>query len=94
MTVRADVQQLIEQVVRKRLDGIDIVRVDVTEGEDHDGDPSFYIRVVFDAAVEDMGGARMNAAAGDTRRHLLERGEDRFPYMSFMSREDYEEAVA
>ncbi|MGB1025612.1 MAG: hypothetical protein ACPGYL_03550 [Rhodospirillaceae bacterium] len=44
----AKVQKVIEGVVRKRLDDVDIVSVEVSPDVDHDGDDILIVKVLFD----------------------------------------------
>lgn len=90
MPLSDEVRRVVDEVVRERFSGVDIVTVDVEEGEDHDGDSSLFVRIVFDADVDDLDAHRMVSIT----RHLWDRlndvGEGRFPYTTFISKEDAE----
>ncbi|TCP27752.1 hypothetical protein [Rhodovulum adriaticum] len=90
----ADIENAIEDVVRKRFAGVNIVRVDVEEGEDHDGDRVFFVNVVFDADIKDLDASRLSSITRHLRTRLFDMGEDRFPYTRFVSKADFEGAAA
>lgn len=92
MSLSREVRDAIEEVVRDRIDMVRIDRVLVEEGEDHDGDPSLFVRIVFDADVEDLDAHRMVSITRHVRNRLYTFGEERFPYTTFISREDAEAA--
>ena len=94
MTLDQSVARAIEGVVRQRFDGITIEKVEVREDEDHEGDEALFVKVVFDANVDDLDPARMVGITRALRDRLFEMDEMRFPYTSFISVKDYEDLVA
>jgi len=92
--MRAELKQAIETVVRSRFPSIDIRHVLVEEGEDHDGDPVLFVKIVFDAPLEHLDPARLSGITRHIRSRLAELNEDRFPHSRFISLSDYEAAVA
>lgn len=85
---------LVEEIVKGRFDAIKIVRVDVEEGRDHDGDDVLFVTVVFDGDAKDMKADRMAGLARHLRSGLAKIGETRFPLTSYLSATDYEGAAA
>lgn len=94
MALSRKVKEAIEAVVRERFDSISIADVHVEEGEDHDGDPSLFVRIVFDAEVEDLDAHRMVSITRHLRNRLADLGEERFPYTRFLSKADFEGLAA
>jgi hypothetical protein len=89
-----EIAQAIEDVVRKRFTGVNIVKVEVDEGRDHDGDLAFFVRIIFDAKPEDIEPARLTSITRHLRSRLFDMGEDRFPYTRFIARDEYTGAAA
>lgn len=92
MALSKSVVRAIEEVVRRQIDMVPIAEVAVREGEDHDGDPSLFVRVVFDADVDDLDARRTVGLNRHLRERLGDLGETRFPYTTFISKEDAEAA--
>lgn len=89
-----NVEKAIQDVVRERFSNVKIVRVDIKEGEDHDGDRVFFVTVVFDADIKDMDASRLSGITRHLRSRLFELGEERFPHTRFISQDDFEGAAA
>lgn len=89
-----NIEKAIEEVVRERFSGVNIVRVDVEEGEDHDGDCVFFVKVVFDSEIKDLDAARLSGITRHLRSRLFEMGDERFPYTRFISQADFEGEAA
>lgn len=94
MTVKPDIRRVIEDTVRQRFDDVPIVRVDVSADDDHDGDPSLYVRIVFDAEIGDLRAEKLVSITRHLRDRLFELDEYRFPYTRFLSKEDFEDLAA
>lgn len=81
----------IAKVVAKRLGrdfaNIEILRVDVTQDSDRDGDEILRIEVVFEG---DLKGPDVASAARRLRPALEEIDADMFPLLSFVSKVDYD----
>jgi hypothetical protein len=84
--MRAKVKEAIEEVVRERLTGTDIVDVQVTEDTDCEGDTVYRVTVIYDAAKGRLDSAKTASLARYTRSRLANR--DAFPLFSFISRSD------
>lgn len=89
-----NVEEAIQDVVRARFSNVNILRVDVKEGEDHDGDRVFFVTVVFDADIKDLDASRLSGLTRHLRSRLFDMGEERFPYTRFVSKADFEGAAA
>jgi len=89
-----DIHDLVEKVVKNRFENVQIHRVDVEEGYDHDGDAVLFVRVVFDGDVSDLKADRMSGLVRHLRSSLATLGERRFPLTSYLSKADFEEAAA
>ena len=94
MALKKSVTRAIEEVVRRQIDMVPIAEVAVREGEDHEGEPSLFVRIVFDADVDDLDARRTVSITRLLWERLDELGETRFPYTSFISVQDYKELVA
>ena len=88
------IREAVESIVKERFDNVEIVRVDVEEGRDHDGEDVLYVRVVFDADVNELRAERMSGLVRHLRSRLGELGETRFPLTRYLSKSDYEGAAA
>jgi hypothetical protein len=88
------IERAIEDVVRERLLNINIERVDVEEGEDHDGDRAFFVRIIFDSKITDFDKSRLSGLTRHIRSRLSALGEDRFPYTRFVASDEFHGAAA
>lgn len=84
----------IEDVVRRRFSNINILRVEVSEGEDHDGEPAVFVRIVFDGRPEDFDPAALTGITRHLRARLHSMHETRFPYTRFVSRDELDGVAA
>ncbi|SIO48700.1 hypothetical protein SAMN05444722_2575 [Rhodovulum sp. ES.010] len=89
-----NIAKAIEEVVRDRFADVRIVRVDVEEGQDHDGDQVFFVRVVFDSEIKDLDAAKLSGITRHLRSRLFDLGDERFPYTRFISQADFEGEAA
>jgi hypothetical protein len=83
-----DAKQLIEQVVRERLDGSQIVSVEVAEDEDCEGEGVYRVVVVYDEAEGLPDSHKTLALTRHTRSRLAEVGSLKFPIFRFLSQAD------
>ncbi len=87
----------IEQAVRDALEqgdgGIRLVALKIEEQEDRGGDPIFYILAVY-APDTPPKAEWMLSATGQVRDGLEALGETRFPVISFVSADDFNEEAA
>ena len=89
-----EINSAIEDVVRRQFDGTIITRVDVQEGEDHDGDSALFVRVIFEGKPADLNGKRLKSITRFMRARLFEMGENRFPYTRIIASSEFDEAAA
>jgi len=89
-----EIHRVVEDVVKQRFDNVDIVRVDIEEALDHDGEEVLLVRVVFDADLSAMKADRMSGLVRHLRSSLAKIGEARFPLTSYLSKSDFEGAAA
>ncbi len=81
----ARLRETVETVIRRRLPGSDIDRVDARLDEDWEGDPIVAITVVLTRPeVPDAGG--MVGMVGELRPALETLGIEHFPIVSYVSR--------
>jgi hypothetical protein len=88
------IRRAITNVVRERFDSVGIVRVEVEEGLDHDGEQAFFVRVIFDADANDLPAERLSGIKRHLRSTLEKLGEHRFPYTRFTPRSEVDGAAA
>jgi hypothetical protein len=85
--MQAEIKTLIESVVRKQFAKGQIDSVMVREDVDHEGDPIFWVTIVFDDTRPLD--PRVTVSIGWRIRHkLLDRDETAFPVLRFVSRSD------
>lgn len=90
MSLTREARKAIEEEVRRRFDTFGIVDIDVKEDENHDGDPSLFVRIVLDAEIKDVDASRLVSITRHLQDRLWGLGEDRFPYTRLLSKEDFE----
>jgi hypothetical protein len=88
MTMKRDIAEIIEAVVRERLAGVAIDRVQINEETDYDGDAVFRILVVFDNNKAPLDSHKTSGIVRHIRHKLLERQETAFPIFAFVSKSD------
>jgi hypothetical protein len=81
-------QEIVEDVIRSRMAGSEIVQIHITEGEDHDGDPVLRVMVVFDPAKGRLDPRRMAGLARHLRSRLGPDGVAPYPVFQFVSKSD------
>ena len=82
-----EVADLIERVVRERFSGVTIQSVTVMKDADDDDDAVFLVTVVFDQKGP-LDPQKTAGLARHVRHKLLERKENAFPIISFVSKSD------
>ena len=90
MTHLDRVEGIVREVLREQFRGVAFDAVRIREGVDHDDDAVLYVRAVFRSDKPLDVGARVGFVR-HLRPHLRRLGEDRFPIMSFVSRDDLSE---
>jgi hypothetical protein len=88
MIVKREIAEIIESVIRERLTGVDIDRVQINEETDYDGDAVFRIMVVFDNKKAPLDSQKTSGIVRHIRHKLLERQETAFPIFAFVSKSD------
>ncbi|MDE8344773.1 MAG: hypothetical protein POH28_01165 [Acidocella sp.] len=90
MAVSEIVKEAISEVVRERFAGAQITSVNVTAGEDSDGDPVLRIFVIFEAerGKETLDAKKMSGLPRRLIEKLSEMDFDAFPMVSFVSAKD------
>ena len=86
---RSQVRAIIERHLKSQLDLTHMVSLDVREERDSDGDPVLHVIVVYEADKVKLDASKLSGFVRRLRPALFEAGEDRFPVMSYISREDY-----
>lgn len=76
-----DLIALIEPILRERLSTVGFERATVTAGRDHDGDPALFVDVFFDGRHGALEARTFSDTIGAVWQALLDRDEERFPYL-------------
>ncbi len=92
--IAAALQTAVDDVIRERFPNIDIVRVDVSEGEDHDGEPAVFVRVVFQGDPGRFDPGALAEVIRHLRSRLREIDETRFPYTRFVAKDELDGVAA
>lgn len=81
------------ETLRLRLGPLGLDRVEVSSGEDHDGDPALFFTAHFRRGSEVPTGAILLDALGALHQALQKKGEHRFPYLDhrFHNEEGFED---
>ncbi|AYO85690.1 hypothetical protein [Methylobacterium brachiatum] len=77
-----EIHTIANEILSRTLGSSGYERVEVQPGFDHAGEPSWFLKAVFKPGSGVTDGRRLNGANADLRMKLLERGEDRFPYLN------------
>lgn len=80
-------------VLRPHLGPTTLVDIEIEEDVDSDGDEVLRMRVVYDESTGELSDLRVYQAPGLVIEALEEVSEDRFPLMTFVSKEDSEAAA-
>ena len=67
--------------LKETLGSFGFERADVAAGVDHDGDNALFVTAYFASTSQPAGERPLVHAMGSLRRHLLDSGEERFPYL-------------
>ena len=81
-------REIVEEVIRSRMAGSEIVEIRSAEGEDHEGDPVLRVMVVFDPAKGALNSQRMTGLARHLRSRLGPDGAAPYPVFQFVSKSD------
>ena len=82
------VRKAIRDTLESLLDQVHMVSVDVEEECDPDGDPVLHVIVVYESDDRELDASKLSGLLRHLRLALSERGEDRFPVMSFIAAEE------
>ena len=82
MLTESEIRTIASEILARTLGSSGYERVEVHPGFDHSGEPSLFLKAVFKPGSGVTDGGRLNGANADLRMQLLERGEDRFPYLN------------
>ena len=79
----SEVQTIATQIFIETLGSLGFERVEVTSGPDQDGDRSFFLEAFFKRGTRIERVGTLVDARGALRDVMLDRGEERFPYVSY-----------
>ncbi|WP_421952382.1 hypothetical protein [Pelagibacterium sp.] len=79
---------VVEEVLKADFHNVKILRVDVREDVDADGDDVLLISVVFEGRPKDLDAKMLSGAVRNVRPRLTDIGERAFPMFSFVSGRD------
>lgn len=82
------------RLVKDLFTGAELERVRIDEGLDSGGDPSLFVRVVFETWPDQKESRKSAAVVDKFRTWLATKGDDRFPYFSFLTIADEKELSA
>ncbi len=90
----AETETEVRQLLKAKLPKASVARVDVREGADSEGEASLNVEVVFSfpPAKDEM--RQANNVIDEFRTWLTQKGDDRFPYFSFLTEQDKKELSA
>ena len=77
----AELNQLIEPILKQRLAPFGFERSEVAEGHDHDDERALFVAAHYGRDAEVPTGDAMLEAAGEVQHALQARGDERFPYI-------------
>lgn len=83
MMTETEVLALAEPIFSKVLGSIGFDHASVSSGADQDGDKSFFVEAFFKPGSDMRDGKALVEARGQLHDALLDRGEERFPYVSY-----------
>lgn len=86
------VQGIANDILTGTLKPVGFLRAEVSAGRDDIGEPAFFVRARFGPGAGPTPGKLSSKALSDLRSSLLEKGEDRFPYIEFSFADDVAEA--
>ena len=86
--VADDLQSVIGEVIRERLEPVKVVSVHAVRDDDLDGEEVLRVTVVVDSPASDFDPQRLSSLVRYLRPKLAEHEERAFPLISFMSRAD------
>jgi len=91
MTGVAETKAEVGQLLKQKLPKAEVARIDVREQPDAEGQPSFYIYVVFRSSPSRDELRQTNTLVDQLRTWLGQKGDERFPYFSFITEKDEKE---
>ncbi|WP_131196831.1 hypothetical protein [Lichenihabitans psoromatis] len=80
------IQSVVDEVIRDRLQPVQIVSVHTVRDEDFEGDDIIRVTVVVDSPASAFDPARLSSLVRFLRPRLAEISEKSFPLISFMSK--------
>jgi hypothetical protein len=83
-----EIQHIAEKILVEALGAAGYDGVSIRSGVDHDGEPALFIEANLSERTPVVSGSVYGSALGALRRALLQRDEDRFPYLALVRRED------
>jgi hypothetical protein len=89
-----ETEQEIKLLVRKNLPSAKVARIGVEDSSDSEGQPSLSIRVIFRTKPPKKELQKTDTLVDAFRTWLSEKGDDRFPYFSFLTLKDEKELSA
>lgn len=85
-------KHVVTDVLSKHFDPVRIIRVQLHEDIDGDGDPILRIDAVFDGVAEDLEGTKLSSIVRLLRLKLAAIGVTAFPLLSLISKADARDA--
>ena len=84
-----EILAIADEVLTRHLAASGYERAELRAGYDHGDDPALLFTAYFKPGAGMTGGAESSAAHVALRMTLLEKGEERFPYLRFIYADDF-----
>ncbi|HLH11744.1 MAG TPA: hypothetical protein VKV77_07700 [Methylovirgula sp.] len=81
MLTEPEVQAVAQRILREKLGPFGFSEARVNAGLDHDGEPALFVDAIFQPNAPNIGGRASSEALVALRNALLEKDEERFPYL-------------
>lgn len=88
MLTEAETQAIAEKVLRQKFGPFGFAEVAVHAGLNHDGEQAFFVDAIFQRNAPSLATRASTEALNALRAALLERNEQRFPYLSLCYPDD------
>lgn len=84
------IRRIVQSVLEKKFDDVEIVRISVSPEIDEDGDRIAVIEIVFDGQLKSLDSRKTTGLARHIIPALREAGESAFPVFSFVAKTELE----
>jgi hypothetical protein len=92
--LRPEIIEAINEVLHDKLDGLGFVRAEITEDEDHEGDPILSIVAHYEKSAGPIDPTPTFSLARVLKERIRPLGEERFPHLTHLFSDDQQLKVA